>query len=91
MKVEDWGDESSVTIGVIREDGERLMPKRFLKIFREGAGSLFQYFTPLYSGGGSYVEVLCRGAPLGRVEWEGEKQVWFHIIHLKCGNQVSPK
>ncbi len=46
MKVEDWGDESSVTISFIREDGERLMPKRFLKILTEGAGSLFQYFTP---------------------------------------------
>ncbi len=38
------------------------------------AGSLFQYFTTLFFDGGT--EVPCRGALLGRVEWEG--------VTLKC-------
>ncbi len=42
-------------------------------------GSLFQYLTTLTKmptlsfGGGSHLGVPCRGAVLGRVEWEGGK------------------
>ncbi len=69
-EVADWGD------------GERRLSKLsrnlFLKILTEGAvtmeaGSLFRYFTTLSFGGGSRLGVRCRGALLGRAEWEGEK------------------
>ncbi len=45
-------------------------------MFTEGAvtteaGSLFQYFTTLSFGGGSYLGVFFRGALSGRVEWGG--------------------
>ncbi len=46
-------------------------------------------------GDGLNLGVPCRGALLGRVEWEGEKQVRINIQetreYLNCCKPVSPK
>ncbi len=76
--LEDWGDEYSIN----GRHGGKISVQTFsspsLKILAEGmvtteAGSLFQSFTALSFGRGSYLGVPSRGALQGRVEWEGEK------------------
>ncbi len=67
----------------IQEHWERplstLGPSLFLKLLTEGDlatddGSLLQCLTTLIEEVDcSYLGASCRGAPLGRVEWEGEK------------------
>ncbi len=43
-------------------------------------------------GGGSQLGAPCRGVPLGRVEWEGEKQVRINIQETREFLEVvSPK
>ncbi len=48
--------------------------------------------TPSF-GGGSHLGVPCRGALVGRAEWEGEKRsinIQKASEYLEGGNQVSP-